>query len=412
AVATTSAYGADLIAPLPEPVEYVRVCDAFGDGFFFIPGTETCLRIAGRVRADYNIIVDFNDGFEPLPDFGLAGGDNFTRFRSRAYLYLDSRTSTEFGLLRTFSEVYFTSEFGFGNGDQVLATTGRASAFTTLNRAFVQFGGLTFGRTQSFYDFLDATYGTAQFLNTNYSDTTTNVAAYTFAFGNGFSASVSAEDVVERSVGMANPNGVGNPFAINPTSPLVVGYGGTRAPDIVGNLRVDQAWGSAQIMGAGHYLSSGFSNVDDAYGFAAGGGVTVNVPFGASTQVGIQGSYTQGALSYVAETPIGPLVADAVVGNNATLKLVEAFSISGGGTFSITPSIAAGVQGGFLWVDNEQPAGSGNTDFRNYDIEGFVGYAPVPGFTLGAGAQFKYIDTDAAGDGSVLSTFLRAQRTF
>lgn len=45
-VATTGAYAADtVVAPEPESVEYVRVCDAYGAGYFYIPGTETCLRI-------------------------------------------------------------------------------------------------------------------------------------------------------------------------------------------------------------------------------------------------------------------------------------------------------------------------------------------------------------------------------
>ena len=34
------------------PVDYVRVCDAFGSGFFYIPGTDTCLKIGGYVRGD------------------------------------------------------------------------------------------------------------------------------------------------------------------------------------------------------------------------------------------------------------------------------------------------------------------------------------------------------------------------
>ena len=29
------------------PVDYVRVCDAYGSGYFYIPGTETCLAIGG-----------------------------------------------------------------------------------------------------------------------------------------------------------------------------------------------------------------------------------------------------------------------------------------------------------------------------------------------------------------------------
>ena len=52
-VAVSGARAADaIVAAEPEPVEYVRVCDAFGTGFFYIPGTETCLRIHGYVRYD------------------------------------------------------------------------------------------------------------------------------------------------------------------------------------------------------------------------------------------------------------------------------------------------------------------------------------------------------------------------
>ena len=39
-----------VVAAEPEPMEYVKVCDAYGTGFFYIPGTETCLKIGGRVR--------------------------------------------------------------------------------------------------------------------------------------------------------------------------------------------------------------------------------------------------------------------------------------------------------------------------------------------------------------------------
>ena len=39
-----------IVAAAPEPMEYVKVCDAFGTGYFYIPGTETCLKIGGLVR--------------------------------------------------------------------------------------------------------------------------------------------------------------------------------------------------------------------------------------------------------------------------------------------------------------------------------------------------------------------------
>ena len=399
-VAATSAQAADLAPsqPIADPVDYVRVCNAFGVGFFYIPGTDTCLRIAGRVRADYNVFYEFDDNdFEVLNTLGFDDRtDDGYRFRSRAYIYLDSRTSTEFGLLRTFTEVYFTHEFD--------------DLTTTLNRAFIQFGGLTFGRTQSFYDFLDGTYGSAQFFNANYSDTTTNVAAYTAAFGNGFSVSLSAEDSTERRIALTDPGGFIPAVTRNLTD---AGYGGTRAPDIVGNIRVDQGWGSAQVMAAGHYIHGGAPSTDDDYGWAVGGGVSVNVPFGESTSVGIQGAYTQGALSYVAEAPIGPGpgVADAIYTSATDLSLVEAFSVSGGASFAFTPTISLGMQGGYLDVDQASLGGT-SYSFRNWDAEAFVGYAPVSGFTLGVGTQFKYVDTDDFGDGAALSTFFRAQRTF
>ena len=51
--AVAGAQAADLPAKKAAPVEYVRVCSTYGAGFFYIPGTETCLRVGGRVRADY-----------------------------------------------------------------------------------------------------------------------------------------------------------------------------------------------------------------------------------------------------------------------------------------------------------------------------------------------------------------------
>lgn len=54
--ASSVAQAADL--PAAEPVEYVRICDAYGVGFFFIPGTDTCLRISGLVRMDITISSD------------------------------------------------------------------------------------------------------------------------------------------------------------------------------------------------------------------------------------------------------------------------------------------------------------------------------------------------------------------
>jgi len=82
----TGAQAADL-PTAAEPVEYVRVCDAYGAGFFYIPGSETCLRVGGRVRIDA-VWID---------NQGRLADDYATR--ARAYVRLDARTQTDIGLL-------------------------------------------------------------------------------------------------------------------------------------------------------------------------------------------------------------------------------------------------------------------------------------------------------------------------
>jgi hypothetical protein len=378
-----------------EPVDYVRICDAFGTGFYYIPGTETCLAVAGRVRADYNVFINTdNDDFDVFDGLGYDGdGDDGYRFRARAYIYLDSRTNTEFGLLRTFTEVYFTSDFGAGDASEGLETT--------LDRAFIQFGGLTFGRTQSFYDFTDAIFTPAQFWTPSTSDVVTNVAAYTFAVGNGVSLTLSAEDEISRRTGIVDGE-----------------YQGSRIPDIVGNARIEQGWGAAQVMAAGHYTEDLVSN-EEAYGFAVGGGVVVNLPFGNETSAGLTATYSHGAVSYASSDVSAPFeIGDAVVGPGGDLELTDAFAVTGGFATSITPSVSFAAQAGYALLENDQEAdldGDGvldDTGVQNVDVQGFLAYAPVEGMEFGLGVEYRYVDTEDFGSGSALTSFLRAQRTF
>jgi Porin subfamily len=52
-------------------VEYVRICSLCGAGFFFIPGTDTCIKLGGYLRVD----TTFNGGVYDGPNWsGSAGG--------------------------------------------------------------------------------------------------------------------------------------------------------------------------------------------------------------------------------------------------------------------------------------------------------------------------------------------------
>ena len=49
--AVASAQAADLPVKA-KPVEYVKVCTLYGAGFFYVPGTDTCLKIGMYLRFD------------------------------------------------------------------------------------------------------------------------------------------------------------------------------------------------------------------------------------------------------------------------------------------------------------------------------------------------------------------------
>ena len=51
-VAVAGAQAADLPVKA-KPVQYVKICSLYGVGFYYIPGTDMCLKIGGWVRAEY-----------------------------------------------------------------------------------------------------------------------------------------------------------------------------------------------------------------------------------------------------------------------------------------------------------------------------------------------------------------------
>jgi hypothetical protein len=95
--AVSGAQAADaIVAAEPEPMEYVRVCDAFGTGYFYIPGTETCLQISGYVRYQVNFAQDSVAGVRPDGSLDIEDGYNQN---SRGYISLDAKSDTELGTL-------------------------------------------------------------------------------------------------------------------------------------------------------------------------------------------------------------------------------------------------------------------------------------------------------------------------
>ena len=170
-----------------KPVEYVKICSLYGVGFYYIPGTDMCIKIGGWVRAEYG--WGNNGNFT----WGWANGNvnnrttNNSDFRARGYITADARNQTEYGTVRGYIAVG-VSENEHG-GDVNAANTFSA------NRAFIQWAGFTFGRAQSFFDFYSnpATSYWGAFPGSDTGDGGWFVMGYTAQFGNGFSGSIAAE---------------------------------------------------------------------------------------------------------------------------------------------------------------------------------------------------------------------------
>ena len=110
-IAMSGAQAADLPVKA-KAVEYVRICSLYGAGFYYIPGTDTCMKIGGYVRVD----TTFNGGVYGQPFYsGDPGQGNRFRdqfnSRSRMALTVDTRTATEYGVVRTFAQ----GDFQFQN---------------------------------------------------------------------------------------------------------------------------------------------------------------------------------------------------------------------------------------------------------------------------------------------------------
>ncbi|WP_165498140.1 porin [Siculibacillus lacustris] len=413
--AATTAQAADLAKKAPAAANYVKVCDTFGAGFFYIPGSDTCLKISGLVRAEYYVggkSEAWNGGSWSGKSNGQAGGatgnyrqNNGIGTFARGEIDIDARTSTEFGLLRSFIAL----QADLASGKNTVAT---------LDKGFIQFGGLTAGHAQSFFDFWTG-YSIGNY-ETAHSDTSTNLLAYTFSFGNGISATLSIED---PTTGGRRVTGTGfsyytnvTPFNIvSPTTAASVAYGGARAPDFIANLAVDQAWGKAQVSAALHEDYGSVSG--DKYGYAFLGGVQINLPaLGAGDKLALQAAYAKGAVAYVFAGNDGGAYDFSVV--NASLKQSDAWSITGALTHNWTKKLSSTIELGYASFNSGlSTAGFGGSkvdDFSQLDVQGNLAWTPVTGLTVIGEVEYRKIDYSWSGakDKDAVLGILRVQRDF
>lgn len=337
------ANAADLPILTSAPIEYVRVCTTYGAGFFYIPGTDTCLRLSGRARAEAGYQQNFVRG---------NGQGDLGMYRGQLRMNIDARTQTDYGTLRAFVRAEASSRTGNFMWSGTLQRIGKAYAATgqdQLNRvqqqfdvdkAFIQFAGLTAGRASSFFDFYAHDF---EIIGVSHGSdvSATNLLAYTAASGTGFSATVSIEDPSFRKTGIYAAAASGPALAAFGTTsaptPVFLGFAadGTptgvgfvdvvernRMPDFVGAVRYDASWGSAQLSGAvkdantGNFIPGAYLGTTNGValsaanaaavarpateiGWAVQGGVKINLPMIAQGDtLYLQAAYAQGGTQY------------------------------------------------------------------------------------------------------------------
>jgi Porin subfamily len=325
-VALSGAQAADLPVKA-KAVEYVKICSLYGAGFFYIPGTDTCIKLGGYLRVDTTFNGNTYGG--PAWSGDLGQGNRYRDYfasRSRMALTVDTRTATEYGVVRTFGQAdfQFNNFGGSSNNPTALATfsadrlSTAGGGYVAVEMVFIQFAGFTFGKSASAY----ATPWNGYPGNNNsflmggpdYVTGVNNIQ-YTAQFGNGVSATIGLDDptVFGRTSVLNLSTAAG--FATAGSN----AYGGTHAPDIVGNIRVDQAWGLFQIAGKAHLVNASY-NVLGAGGIPVagselsghpedkwGGAVTAalqikNLPTGAGDDIKIDATYAKGSTKSVVST--------------------------------------------------------------------------------------------------------------
>ncbi|MGY5810275.1 porin [Rhizobium sp. LEGMi198b] len=225
-----------VVAIEPEPAELVRICDAYGKGYFYIPGSETCMQLGGMVRTQAS-------SYNPYAPVEPSG----TTWLTRSEIYVNTVTETEYGPLKTTT----TLRFDYTDDSNTLGAD--------LPLANISLGGFLVGRAGSQYnDWIGYAGNVVNPDVIGNGPIKLNQLSYFYDCGNGMFGVVSIEDSFSTSVNPSSadhyaPDAVaGLGYKTGPWSVRVVaGYDSIVEEGAV-KARIDADFGliSAFLMGA------------------------------------------------------------------------------------------------------------------------------------------------------------------
>jgi len=277
-VTVAGASAADLPSKKAAPVNYVKICDTYGAGYFFIPGSDTCLKIGGRVRYDLTYV--------PTGKYFGKDGQQDTSVQDtygqhvRGRLTMDARTGTDYGTVRTYMGMRVDYNTGISTGVQspyadstVADYLAKKTTSPVMDYAYIQFAGFTAGKMPEIVsgDWFGNMMGYSR-----YAGFSTGVfgVSYTAVLGGGLSATVGFEDNNDFDGNNATTSSFKAPYQ-TPYDAL---------PVLAGKLVWDQSWGQIQVSGGvaqNRSVYSASSTAAPVYdmtrtGYAFGGQLTLN----------------------------------------------------------------------------------------------------------------------------------------
>ncbi len=406
-----SAQAADLT--VAEPVDYVKVCDAFGSGFFYSPGTDTCIKIGGYVK--------FGTAFGDT-DFGTYNStypkSQWSNFYTEASIQLTASSVTEYGNLTGFID-YRAQTGNTGSFTQSASQVVNSSTNSAyVDSAWLSIGPVKAGRFTSLYDFGRGYTDTGAFG----SDTTSDHIQATYAI-NGFGLALSIEDQRDRGAagatdGTTNSNGT------------YYSGGQSNIPDIVGAVTYASGIFSTKIAAA--YVNNAVDRTgggseanpfvyDAKAGYAIGGSIELALDtISPGDRFFVSGSYGDNANSYTGiagGTSVANLTASADQSVIASAAPGSSWSALASYKHVWTPTIWSAVSGGYASYD-------GDGYFQNYSLDAYRGvfstdWSPVNGLDLMLDAQYSHVDitdgrtaTSADNDGNAWTVNLWMKRSW
>jgi hypothetical protein len=319
------AQAADL--SVAEPVDYVKVCDAFGAGYWYIPGTDTCLKIGGLIQFDVNFHSTKNEYAGSTPH--SASWD----MNGEYHLNATAKSMTEYGPLTGWIELRGLSN----HADVSNYYGGRREAY--VDSAYLELGMLKAGAFESNYHY----FGSYNFSWDTYdaADDTVNQVALTWA-ASGFGIQLAVEDPRDRW---------GTSLSSSYSSPDVVG---------------DITWANGPWDAK---LAAGFAETTAGSGFGAQIGAQVKLDqLAPGDMLGAVFAWSQ------SETPNFGAETMPIAKGGSVWSAVVAFK------HFWAPTLSSAVT--FQYADESGSTGAAN-NYSGYTIAGNIVWAPVTNFSAG-----------------------------